>query len=203
MAFCNYQPVKEIQNRFEYRTFAASFGLIESRLREWGGEPLIRESAEVYLVAAGRNDQNIKIRNEQLDIKQLVAERSGFQQWAPLGKWSFPLNQEARQALSEALDLDTELSESDGRDLDSLIDHFRGHRQVVVVDLFKRRFGFEIGNCQTEFAEVTVNGAALKTACVESTDLDQAAALIERLGLSDYPNTSYVEALMRVTGLIR
>ena len=195
--------MNETQNRFEYRAFAPGFGLVESRLREWGGQALIRESAEVYLVADGRNDQNIKIRNAQLDIKQLIAEESGFQQWAPLGKWSFPLDQEARQALSDALGLNAELPDSGGRDLDKLIDHFRGNRQVVIVDLFKRRFGFEIGACQAELAEVTVNGAALKTACVESTDLARATELTERLGLSDYPNTSYVEALMRVTGLVR
>ncbi|MCC5865029.1 MAG: hypothetical protein JJU31_07940 [Wenzhouxiangella sp.] len=193
--------MNEIQNRFEYRAFAASFGLIESRLRQWGGEPMIRESAEVYLVAAGRHDQNIKVRNDQLDIKQLVAEKSGFQQWAPRGKWSFPLDQEAYQALSAALG--TELSESGIKSTDSLIEHFRGHRQVVIVDLFKRRFGFEIGNCQAELAEVTINGAALKTACVESTDLAAARELSEQLGLAAYPNTSYIDALMRVTGLTR
>ncbi|TVQ28815.1 MAG: hypothetical protein EA370_16040 [Wenzhouxiangella sp.] len=189
--------------RFEYRAFAPDFGLLEPRLRALGGAPLIRESTEVYLVAASRDDQNIKIRGDQLDIKQRIAEREDFQQWAPLGKWSFPLAADARKALTEALGLDTVIDQAAGSALDTLIDHFVQQRQVVVIDLFKRRFGFEIGNCQAELAEVTINGAALKTACVESTDLAAARELSEQLGLAAYPNTSYIDALMRVTGLTR
>ncbi len=196
-------PVNETRNRFEYRAFAADFGLVEPRLRELGGTPLIRESAEIYLVAAGRGDQNIKIRADQLDIKQLLAERDGFQQWGPLGKWSFPLPPDALAALSAALGLDTTLPESSGQAVNSLVGHFNASRELVIVDLFKRRFGFEVGDCQAEVAEVTINGAALKTACVESTELDQARRLIDRLGLVAYANTSYIEALMRVTGLVR
>jgi hypothetical protein len=195
--------MNETKYRYEYRAFAPDFGLIESRLRQLGGAPLIRESHEIYLVAADRVDWNIKLRGEQLDIKQRIAQRDGFEQWRPVGKWSLPLSAAAREVLREALGLAAVPGEPECVGLSALIERFQTGRQVVVVDLFKRRFGFEIGTCQAELAEVSINGAALRTVCVESVDLVAARALNQALGLSDYPNVSYVQALMRVTGLTR
>jgi hypothetical protein len=190
------------ENRYEYRAFARHFGLVEERLREWGGQPLIRESAEVYLLSARSPDQNIKIRSGQLDIKTLVAESAGFQQWAPAGKWAFPLDAPACEALAQALRLKGGISKENARDLDSLLDALCGvGRDVVRVNLFKRRFGFEFDHCLSEYAEVTINGAAMSTVCVESTDLDAARQLVARLGLDQYPNTGYIAALMQVVAL--
>jgi hypothetical protein len=195
--------LNETDYRYEYRAFAPDFGLIESRLRKLGGAPRIRESQEIYLVAAYGVHQNIKLRGEQLDIKQRIAQRDGFEQWRPVGKWSFPLPVTARDILHEALGLGAALGDPECLELGALIQCLHAGRQVVIVDLFKRRFGFEIGACQAEIAEVSINGAALRTVCVESTDLAAARALTEALGLSDYPNVSYVQALMVVTGLSR
>jgi hypothetical protein len=58
--------------RYEYRAFAASFGIVEQRLRAAGGAPQIRESAEVYFVGRDDDTHNVKIRNGELDIKVLV-----------------------------------------------------------------------------------------------------------------------------------
>lgn len=190
------------ENRHEYRAFARHFGLVEERLRQWGGEPLIRESAEIYLLSAKAPDQNIKIRNDQLDIKQRIAQADGFEQWAPIGKWAFPLDDSARQTLSRALRLDDAVPQADCRDPEKLVDALCGRgRKVVRVNLFKRRFGFKIDGCLSEFAEVTINGAALSTVCVESSDLHAARRLVERLGLDQYPNTGYVAALIQVVAL--
>lgn len=190
------------QNRHEYRAFARHFGLVEERLRQWGGEPLIRESAEVYLLSARSPDQNIKIRNDQLDIKQRIAENAGFEQWAPAGKWAFPLDDAARHALSRALRLDQAVAASEAHDPDALVSALCSNgREVVRVDLFKRRFGYEFDGCMSEYADVIINGAALSTVCVESTELEAARQLVERLGLDQYPNTGYIAALMRVVAL--
>jgi hypothetical protein len=188
--------------RYEYRAFARHFGLVEERLRQWGGEPLIRESAEVYLLSARSPDQNIKIRSGQLDIKRRVDQRHGFEQWAPVGKWAFPLDETARLALGQALGLDEAVAASDARDPDALVAALcGGGRERVRVNLFKRRFGFEFDGCLSEYAEVTINGAALSTVCVESSELDAARQLAARLGLDQYANTGYVAALMKVVAL--
>lgn len=190
------------ENRYEYRAFARHFGLVEERLRQWGGEPLIRESTEVYLLSARSPDHNIKIRNDQLDIKQRMAQRDGFEQWAPAGKWAFPLDDSARATLGQALQLDMAIPAPDAREPEALVAGLCGHqRDVVRVKLFKRRFGFEFDGCLSEYAEVSINGAAINTVCVESTDLDAADRLVRRLGLDQYPNTSYVAALMQVVAL--
>lgn len=189
-------------NRHEYRAFARHFGLVEERLRQWGGEPQIRESAEIYLLSASAPGQNIKIRNDQLDIKQRIAEVDGFEQWAPVGKWVFPLDDSARQTLGQALRLDDAVLPADCHDPGGLVDALCGcGREVVRVNLFKRRFGFKIDGCLCEFAEVRINGAALSTVCVESSQLDAARKLVEKLGLNQYPNTGYIAALMKVVAL--
>jgi hypothetical protein len=188
--------------RYEYRAFARNFGLVEDRLRQWGESPLIRESSEFYLLAAGRPDQNIKIRSGQLDIKDRVAIEHGFEQWRPVGKWDFPLDETGRTALASALGLAQPIDADPAGDAEALIQGLCSNgRQVVKVDLFKRRFGFEIDGCMAEYAEVTVNDAALATVCVESADLNAAQDLCQRLGLDQYPNTGYIAALMRVVAL--
>lgn len=186
--------------RYEYRAFARHFGLVEERLRQWGGSPQIRESSEVYLLAAGRLDQNVKIRSGQLDIKDRVAVKQDFEQWRPVGQWDFPLDEAGRAALASALGrpIGADLAGDAGQLVHGLCDN---SRQVVKVDLFKRRFGFEFDGCTAEYAEVTVNDAALASVCVESAELNAAQALCRRLGLDQYPNTGYIAALMRLVGL--
>jgi hypothetical protein len=50
---------------------------------------------------------------------------------------------------------------------------------------------------------VTFNGAAVRTACVESTDLEQVLHVVSGLGLDAFPNVSYLAAIRRVVGLAR
>jgi hypothetical protein len=43
----------------------------------------IRESDEVYIVSAGNHPDNIKIRDAKMDMKVLVEEWYGLEQWRP------------------------------------------------------------------------------------------------------------------------
>ncbi len=196
--------MQEIVPRYEYRAFAPGFGIVEQRLRQLGGQPAIRESDEIYLVSANAPDCNIKIRDDRLDIKLLKSQSRGWEQWSPAGKWSFPLHAEALTLLAEHLPIDTDRATSYSSGCQSFVDWMTAsNERLVAVDIFKRRFGFEIDGCMAELAEVSVNGAMIQTACVESTDLEKAIALAERLGLDQFDNTSYVRALLTITGLVR
>ncbi len=194
-------------SRYEYRGFAPDFGIVERRMRE-GGEPTaIRESREVYLVSRDSEKWNIKFRNGQLDVKKLIDRSGEFEQWEPQVKIDLPV---ATDSLCEILAPTLGLSQNDllgGNKVlpfDELLGQLHANcPQVVIVDLFKRRFGFEIGDCLAEMAEVRINGAAIRTACIESTNLAELKRLAYSLGLDVYRNVSYVRALQRVTGLIR
>ncbi|MGY6586692.1 MAG: hypothetical protein ACXIUB_00240 [Wenzhouxiangella sp.] len=193
-------------NRFEYRVFDRHLGHFDQILRRLGGEPQIRESRETYLLSDDSLDQNIKLRYGQLDIKTLEQERDGFEQWAPAGKWSFPLDADCLDQLSQALKLDGGLDEAAGHSESSLLAILaKEGPSLRLVDLFKRRFGYQIehagADVAAEWAEVEINGAGIQTVCLESTDLDAVHSLANDIGLLAYPNCNYLRALARVTGL--
>ena len=192
----------EVIPRYEYRSFAQQFGRLEASLRAAAPPPQIRESEEIYLLSRAEA-ANIKLRQGQLDIKQRVAVERGLELWRPLLKVPLPLaDEDVREALLPALGVAESVELPTTIDADSLCDWFRqGHREVVVVDLFKRRFGFTLENCQAEVAEVLVNGAAIRTVCVEGVDPDAVLHWVDALGLTAFGNINYVQALQRITGL--
>ena len=58
----------EIKPRFEFRAFAQSFGIVEEKMRAISPVEQIRESLEIYIMSAGNNENNTKIRNDLMDI---------------------------------------------------------------------------------------------------------------------------------------
>lgn len=195
--------MSETAARFEFRAFARNFGIVEDRLRAWADVDQIRESDEIYLVSPACTRHNIKYRGGLLDIKVLVAERDGLQQWAPHAKVGFPLAGDwlARE-LAPPLGLATDGLPERIDSARTLVEQLAyPHPDVLAVRVFKRRFAFSLEGCLCELAAVEFNTAALATTCIESTDADAVAALRTRLGLDDYANTSYLEAIRQVTGL--
>jgi hypothetical protein len=190
--------------RYEYRAFAPDFGIVERRLRAAGGAPQIRESAEVYFV--GRHDErhNVKIRNGDLDLKVLVHKTGVLEQWAPQCQLGFPLSDDVlAQRVAPALAIAEPLPGGAGETSARLAAAMAAREDVVVVDLFKRRFGFMVDDCIAEVADTTFNGAAIRTVCVEATDPELVLRTVTRLGLDVYPNTGYLSAIRRVVGLAR
>jgi hypothetical protein len=189
--------------RYEYRCFAPAFGLVEARLRAAGGPPSIRESSEIYFVSQFDRRHNVKIRDGQLDIKVLLEVRHGLERWNPLPRRDFPLDDgELARILGPALGSEDQLPSGSGESAGRLAKSLSGEvAGVVVVELFKRRFGFVVDGCIAEYAEVTLGGATIRTACIESVDLEQARRVVAEIGLDAYPNTSYPSALRGITGL--
>jgi hypothetical protein len=58
-----------------------------------------------------------------------------------------------------------------------------------------------INECITEYAELLINGAAIKTVAVESTDIDAILKAKDLLGLNDYENINYLRAIKRIIGM--
>lgn len=83
--------MNEIKPRFEFRTFAQSFGMVETRMRKLSALDKIRESSEIYIMSAGNSENNTKIRDDLMDIKVFVKSEKGLEQWNPRMKGSFPM----------------------------------------------------------------------------------------------------------------
>ena len=189
--------------RFEFRAFARDFGVTEARMRERSPEVRIKESGEVYLLSASLKRHNLKIRGDALDIKELLGEQDGLEQWTPTLKASFPLDRALlRERIAPLLELDASLFSREQYSAEALVEEVvRPRPGLVPAVVFKTRFGFLVDDCACEIADVRVNGAHIRTACVESTDAEAVQRLVRELHLDPWRNTSYLVALQQITGL--
>lgn len=192
--------------RYEFRAFAQSFGLVEQRIREAATcSEFIHETLDTYIVTRSVDKTNIKIRDDALDVKVLVAEKQRFEQWAPSGKAEFPVDPTfLRDELFRPLQVEVPQMNRDSYTMTTLLDELVWPRlDMRIARVFKRRLHFTIDEVMTEIGYLQVNGAAIATVAVESSDLEAAVTLRDRLGLGAYENVNYVLALQRIMGLTR
>ena len=75
------------------------------------------------------------------------------------------------------------------------------HPDLVAVNVFKRRFAFTINGCIAELADVLVNGALIRTANLESTDVEAILEAKKMVNLEEYENVNYLMAIKRIIGM--
>jgi len=192
-----------IKPRFEFRTWAKNFGKVEEKLYDLSSCEKIRESKEIYIISAGNNENNTKIRDKLMDIKVLVQEKKGLEQWDPLMKGEFPMGATMlREEVFPAFGVEMpELSHNE-YSLDMFLrDVIQPHPQIIPVQVFKRRFAFTVEDCITELGEIQFNGAAQQTVAVESVDIEAILKAKDMLGLNDYENLNYLRSIKRVLGM--
>ena len=195
--------MQEVQARYEFRAFAQNFGLVEEKMRKLSKFEKFRESSEIYILSAANNEHNIKIRYDTLDIKVLVKEEQGLQQWYPRMKAEFPLKMAViRDEVFPALKVAVpEFKRSEYSFNQYLEDIIQSHPDLTIARVYKRRFGYTINGCISEVAELLINGAAIKTIAVESLDIRAVLQAKEILGLQAYQNVNYLLAIKRILGM--
>ena len=189
--------------RYEFRAFAHDFGIVEDSIRRRAQLARYRESVEVYIMSAGNDENNTKVRGGLMDIKVLVNRDRGLEQWNPRMKGEFPLS---RQVIGDevfpALGVVLPDLKRDAYTFERYLDEIIGpHPDLAAVSVYKQRSGFDIDGCITELANVYINGALMKTACLESTDPDLVLETRTRLHLDDHENVNYLLAIKRVIGM--
>jgi hypothetical protein len=195
--------MSEVKPRFEFRTFAQQFGVVVENMRRLSPLDKIRESSEIYILSAGNNENNTKIRDDLMDIKVFVKEDRGLQQWNPRMKGSFPMPVETiTREVFPAFGVEVPTFARQTYTLAQFLDEvIRPHPKLAPVHVFKRRFGFMVNECITEYAELLINGAAIQTVAVESVDLEAILEAKNRLGLNDFENVNYLRAIKRIIGM--
>ncbi len=193
----------DIKPRFEFRTFAQELGLVERNMRAQSPVEKIRESAETYIMSRGNNSNNTKIRDQLMDIKVLVQEQEGLEQWNPRMKASFPMSvADIRAEVFPALGVRPPVFDREVYTLEQYLREIIGpHSELVAVHVFKRRFAFTVNECIAEIADVYINGARVKTANVESVDCRAIHEARQLVNLSDHENINYLMAIKRVIGM--
>jgi hypothetical protein len=193
----------EVKPRFEFRTFAQNFGQVIQKMRKLSPIDKIRESSEIYIVSRTNNENNTKIRDKLMDIKVFVTKEKGLEQWNPRMKGEFPMKtdlikNEVFPAFAVTM---PEFSRAEYTLEQFIAEVIRKHHDLTAVQVFKRRFGFMINDCITEYAELLINGAAISTVAVESVDIDGILKARELLGLQEYENVNYLRAIKRIIGM--
>lgn len=192
-----------IKPRFEFRAFAQNFGIVEEKLRKLSPVEKIRESAEIYIMSAGNNENNTKIRDRFMDIKVYVTEEKGLEQWNPLMKGEFPMKTPfIKDEVFPAFGVALPEFKRDEYTLDQFLSELVSpHPDLTAVNIFKRRFAFTINGCIAEIAEIMVNGASIKSVNVESVDTDAILQAMDMISLKGYENVNYLLAIKRVIGM--
>jgi len=195
--------VSKIIPRYEFRTFAQNFGVVETNMRKLSKCEIIRESLETYIVSAANDENNTKIRDNKMDIKILVEKSQGLEQWNPRMKGEFPMKKEIIQSdVFPAFGVTEPQFNRDEYTLEQYLEEIIiPHEQLAAVSVFKRRFAFTINGCITEIAQLLINGAAIQTVAVELEDVDAILKAIDILDLNDYENINYLLAIKRIIGM--
>lgn len=189
--------------RWEWRSFGEGFGAAEEHLASLSPHA-VQESEEVYVLSAEGGD-TVKVRDGLMDVKHLEeVDDRGLEQWRPVMKAQFPLPAADVRSVLAALHAAIPTLELPAYSLDELLDRLVGpSRDLLAVDVHKRRRRYAIGGCATELTDVRTPRGQTRTIAVESEDPDRVVAVVEQLGLAVHPNVSVPRGLKALLGFGR
>jgi exopolyphosphatase/guanosine-5'-triphosphate,3'-diphosphate pyrophosphatase len=189
--------------RWEWRTFGESFGAADQRFKSLAPRD-VEDSDEVYLLSP-TVDENVKIRNQLMDIKALQqVNADGLEQWKPVMKAGFPLSSADVRKVFEALQVTMPSFARASYTLEELIEELvKPAGQVRTVTVHKKRARYRIDECAAEMTEVAADGKNVRTVAVESEGPSSVIAAVRGLGLGRFENVSYPRGLKRLVGMAR
>ncbi|OYT11449.1 MAG: hypothetical protein B6I19_11405 [Bacteroidetes bacterium 4572_114] len=165
--------------RYEFRIFGNDLAKYESKIKKLSSKEMTRQMDSVYLLTPWKRKNNVKIREGVMDIKVLEQDHLDLQQWNPFLVGEFPLD--LKQFINEVVTVDPDLA---------------------IAYVWKTRHAYTVANCITEIAEIKVNGAAIKTICIESENPKNVIEAKKLLTIDGkVENVSYPLALKRIMGL--
>ena len=188
----------EVKPRYEFRVWAPDLAAVRRKLEQLASAKETK-SQETYLISSATEKCNAKIRDGLMDIKVLVGEDRGLEQWKPILKAGFPLDRSVIAAkVFPNLQLPAPALGKSAYALREFLDEvMRSQPGIAVVEVSKTRYQFNIGPCAAEYAQVTLSGVPQDTVAAESVDPDAVLELVKNLGISDR-NTSYIREIKRL-----
>lgn len=189
--------------RYEYRIFGTQIHEVINTLKELGVFDKERNISEIYLLTAGNTENNIKIRNKNLDIKRLVDQNLRLEQWKPYNIGKFPIKHDLiKTEIFPSLGVEAPAFDKEEYSLEQFMKELIIEDPDIIVALTdKKRYGYTYNNCICEYAEITINGALIYSVAVESEDDKLVEETAIKLGLTNYDNINYPKQIKRVLGL--
>jgi hypothetical protein len=178
--------------RYEYRAWDEAF----PDLPQPSAEPW---EEETYLIPLGMLSRNIKIRDDALEIKEMLADRNGLELWHLSARLEFPIPAlTLERELMVLLKIGQPLRHERYGPREIMEDIVAPRRNVVAIPLRKRRHLYEVAGCRAETAEIELQGQRLMTAAAEHEEAERVLEAVQLMGLDRHPNASYPIALTRL-----
>ncbi|HVM81467.1 MAG TPA: hypothetical protein VMU06_20765 [Stellaceae bacterium] len=189
--------------RWEWRCFAPSLTISPKTLLI-PADAARHESDEVYILdLTGRISDNVKIRDEVLDVKRLLkTDADGLELWEPILKARFPLGRKDVAAVFAAwMPPASELTRDSYALAELVEDIFATRPALRLVRVHKSRRGFTFSGCLAEVAQIRAETVSMQTLSLEHEDPKRLLAALCSLGLNAHANTNYILGLKRALGL--
>lgn len=183
--------------RYEFRLFGPRLAELARQLPAMFTPTGTSEQADVYIVGMHGEDWNVKIRERELQIKQMVKNGGDLQKWLPRMAPEFPLTPAQFEAVTG---WHCETPVEPHVFLDRLC---KSPGRAVCLHVRKTRSHYDGDEISAEFARVVINGAYVESLAIEGSDASSLLAAKSTLGLDSFDNVSYVSFLHRLTGLAR
>ena len=190
--------MSKIIPRWEWRTFGQNFGDAESKIKTHP-EKFSKTSEEQYILSQ-KSDENVKIRDNLVDIKSLKqVNEDKLEQWFPAMKEGFPTSQANMVTLfRDFFKVNVPAFTKETYTYAEFLQLAAENDQLTVVEVEKERHIYEINEATVEIAETKFNGTPLRTICVEHIDPANVIATVRELGLAEFPNINYINAMKKV-----
>lgn len=187
--------------RWEWRTFAPSFGNLRARL---GGVAFDapRQASEIYLLCS-TSSHNAKIRGESLQLKwRKQVDAKGLELWDPILRSPFPLAGEFIVRLLEVWGIGRPPLGLEPLELAGFLADIVGRTPALqAVQVQKRHEGFAIQGARCKFTRITGPTEPFESFCIEHEDPEIVMQVIRELGLETRENINYPKGLKQALGL--
>jgi exopolyphosphatase/guanosine-5'-triphosphate,3'-diphosphate pyrophosphatase len=192
--------------RYEFRVWDHDLLGLKRALEALGIHERSVTGTELYVLSRATDDCNTKIRAGVLEVKQLLSETRGLQQWQPVLKAPFPLEAPAIVAWLAWLKAETLPLTRAAYTASEFLDEVIARSPILTpLSISKQREVFRIDSYGAEFTAVTIPTApdtiVRHTVAIESIDADGLLEVAARLDLRRYPNRSYIQELKRLMRL--
>jgi len=193
--------------RFEFRTFGQDFDEQHYRMSRLSvpvpEKVWERQSQEIYILSRTNDINNTKIRDGKMDIKTYVQTVDGLEQWNPLMKGEFPIAADVlRKEVFPAFQVEMPELKKDTYTYEEFMEMIYAHPDLQAVRVNKERYGYMVNDTICEFGYVQINGAQVVTINSESTEVEDIKKTMKDVGMEEFDNINYLQAIKRVIGMI-
>jgi len=186
--------------RWEWRAFGDDLGGPGNAFAALEADR-VEDSTDLYVLSR-RSDASVKVRDELLDVKRLVAVADdGLERWVPVLKAPFPLSAaNVAMVLAELGAAAPDLARG-AYTLDELLEEIVGpSAELRVTEVQKRRAHYTTGGCMAELSEMRTAEGSTTTVAVESEDAERVRAAVRALGLAGRPVVCVARGLKMLVG---